>query len=223
MKKWIKYARSLRRDLSVLAGISLFIVVGIELAGTLKWLSAESVSLHLALIVQKLLLSYISSFIFYFLVVHYKSEKEKESINPYIYDECSSITRKRGSIMMALKKEWHGTPTLREVRIALRALHIYEMKTQDSMFKNWLYGMKQLTLKHQSNILRLAPYINPELASLLIDIERCTLFESLDFVGKENFSAMKRWDYMAQDILDYIALCDKLDAYILKNKRSYIS
>ena len=90
MKELYKYIKNIKRLLLILLLISFVGYFTIEL-----WLNSYKEIFKgankIGQFFSNLCISYISAFIFYFIVVHIKSEKDKENINEYVGIKVSEI------------------------------------------------------------------------------------------------------------------------------------
>ncbi len=103
MKRYSRYFRTMRTELQVLLCLALLTIFLIEFV-----LSLIPELFHggaaLGTIISRICLSYVSSYIFYFFVVHSKSQRDKENIYGYIAKKSDSIVGDAKSLIASLKK-----------------------------------------------------------------------------------------------------------------------
>jgi len=89
-KRWIQYFTSVRTEINFILGACLTTVIAIDFIFS-NVPEVFQGGAKLGAIVDRLCLSYISSYIFFFLVVHIKSQKDKENLYPYIAQKTDRI------------------------------------------------------------------------------------------------------------------------------------
>ena len=90
MSKIFQYFKTVRNDLKYILYTALFLYILIEFFLS-EYSEIFPFGYKIGQLISKLSISYISAFIFYFIVVHIKSEKDKENINEYVGHKIYSI------------------------------------------------------------------------------------------------------------------------------------
>ena len=111
------YFRKVKKELKVLFFFSIVLYFIIEL-----WLRNYPELFHGAGKVgdffSRLSLSYISAFIFYFLVVHIKSQKDKENINEFVGHEVYQIITCGHLLIQPLQQKFNKDHTFKDLKFA---------------------------------------------------------------------------------------------------------
>lgn len=187
MNRWIKYIISVRAELNILLILCFIIIFIIEfIFANIPELFYGSAKV--GVIVDRLCLSFVSSYIFYFVVVHLKNQKDKENIYQYIANKTYQIIGDGKSVFLALKTEakyeFGGDyPSLNDIEEICKAVNPYGQAPlilgQLRNYANWLQflvyymnrteeGIKKIYIKMQ--------FLDSDYLKLIINIQDSTYF-----------------------------------------------
>ncbi|WP_165727950.1 hypothetical protein [Pseudoalteromonas sp. 31A1] len=141
-------------------------------------------------------LSFITSYIFYYVVVYRKELKDKENISTYIYTVLFRITSRNNILIDNIFNNIFDPPDIKvagnisynEMKVILSKVDTNSVIT-DLKFESigegitWLEYLKFYSLNVQKDInklLNLLPYLDSELAKLLIELDDSALFRLID-------------------------------------------
>ena len=180
----------------------------------------------------RLSLSFLASYVFYFVVVHYKSYRDKQNLYPYVRGYTASILNKYEGLFNALKGaayndyEKHTYKTLNELSIDSieeTLLHI-DVRTSAPLFSahlgrnlNWIeylvYTSNEIE-KSIDDLLLVSSHLDSELIKILFHIKVSSLFYlsrnlSTNLLGLKdnNFAVIKK------DFYDFHLYCKSLADY----------
>ncbi len=172
----------------------------------------------------KICLSIISSYVFYFLVVHIKSEQDKENIGVFVSGKIKNIISIYKSQICALKKATSNTSE--EVYLEKNEIEsIFTSINPNSEapllmiglgnYANWLQYLdyhKSRTQSHIQKVFLKMPFLESKLVALLAELDDCSHFIALGHTinMQLNNPDMSSW---AGGFYDYSLLCKKLDGY----------
>lgn len=187
---------------------------------------------ELGKIYYKLCLSLIASYIFYFIVVHIKSIKDKENVNIFIANKVSNILNEYTSQIKSLKKEISD-----ESEILYFELHNLENMFEKidpksnaplilgniNNYANWMQFFSYYNKKSQEHIQKVfvhMPFLDSELVKILAHIDDCSHFSIIDLLlnikfGNDNLKSF------ASSFYGYSTLCKELDNYYNKKLLKY--
>lgn len=229
MKSFFEALRSVRKDLSVL----LLISVSVHLSIVLYLVHIPELfpgAYELGQFVSKVTISYISGFIFYFIVVHLKSVKDKAQVNEYIGHEVYGIITSGHLLIQPLMQKSEGKATFRY----LDKMELNELLSQiDPLAKEsplsrgderatwveWYAFEIQSTQEHLVNIFQRFPYLDAELIKILSGIQHSLLIKQFDFL-MSNAKGSSMAIYELQ-IHMYMTLLKELEAYAEKHLKPY--
>ena len=229
MKNLLKALKSVRKDLSTLLLISIVVYLSIVLY-LVHIPGFFPGAYELGQFVSKIAVSYISGFIFYFIVVHLKSVKDKEHVNEYVGHEVFGIITSGHLLIQPLMQKVDKKATFRY----LDTKELYELLSQiDPLAKEsplsrndesatwveWYAYEIQSTQKHLVNIFQRFQYLDAELVKLLTRIQHSLLITQFDFLvshAKGNTLAI----FQAQ-IEMYMNLLKELEEYAQKHLKPY--
>lgn len=228
MKKyfWFRLIISLRKDLGIIFIITLSTIFLLDF-----WLINVSELFHgaekLAGIIYKLCLSYISAFIFYFLVVHFNRQRDKKNTYGYVVQKTDKIISCATTLILEMKKATKITfegkyPTERELIEMCKLINpnanaplILFAPGDTGRYANWIQYLDEL--KRQSNeatkrIFLQMPFLDSDLINILASIEDCNHFNGLKYmlivpVKNPNLTGFQ------SSIAEYFKLVNNLEIY----------
>jgi hypothetical protein len=230
MRYW-KYIRSLRIELVFLFTISLTTIFLIDfwLINIPELFNGGS---KLGVVIYRLCLSFISAFIFYFLVVHIKHQQDKDNLYAYISKKVSMVIGSgigmANEIAKANDIKLEGKfPTKEQLTEICKTINPYSkapllLGGLDN-YANWLQYFdyyKQRSNDATQKVYVKIHFLESELVKLLADLEDCSHFIVLKHVlgtqmKNDNLTAFE------SGIWDYFELVKKLDTYYLKHLVRY--
>jgi|WetSurMetagenome_2_1015567.scaffolds.fasta_scaffold05563_3 hypothetical protein len=238
MKHWLKiYVYTLRSCLLWLLVIAVSSIFIIDL-----WLKSipapNSFFFVCGIFVHDLSISYISSLIFYFIVVHYNRQKEKTILYKHIghlfyliIDDGKSIF----SDMLKKKKSDFDLNDLTEelIKNMCSNTNPYDnspiLAWTGNTYLNWLLYLEEKRMrmeKFRNSILVQMPYLEAEFVGILNQFSDCEFFDGIDFMVKiyrEGKLANKDFNNGIEDsFINYYKLLVKSIDYYNKEFKNYI-
>ena len=219
----IKYITSVRPAINI---VLLFAIVSIVIME--GWLNSipELVSWgsEFGEVYFKICLSIISSYVFYFIVVHVKSVQDKENIGVFVSGKVRNVIGDYKSQINELKKAANNTSESEylekgEIESIFKSIN---PKSQAPLllgglgnYANWLQYLDYHKSRSQGFIQKVfikMPFLETELVSLLAKIDDCTHFMVLGHTANRqlNNTDMEAW---ASGFYDYALLCKELENY----------
>jgi hypothetical protein len=189
MRNLFKYLKKVRRDLLLLLGVALTTHLLIEVvfnnyAGLFKGAHA------LGQFFSRISLAYVTSFIFYFVVVHLKSERDKENINEYVGKKVYDILTSARLLIQPLLQKNNSKATFRymqkkELTELLRSIKRDEKEApliigeQNATWVQWYEYLKKSTEDSISEIFARYNHLDTKLIKRLTRIHRSLFFLSI--------------------------------------------
>jgi hypothetical protein len=183
-------------------------------------------------IFYKICLAYLTAYIFYFLNVFIKSQKDLNEVNFYIGRLVTNITLDNFIIIHQLckssgiqKSNKYLTET--EIKIITSILTINEGPKEgpDDIIKtNWFQFLKYYKVRTENNINKILSrsiYLDSKLVSLLSDIEDSALFIDIEYKAIFEESS-DNLSFMASHLYNYFETIKKLETYYLDKLYPYI-
>jgi hypothetical protein len=172
-------------------------------------------------------LTWVASYVFFYINVHLKALREKETLRPFLYTYTLRVVGDTMSIILTLKRatnedidseaantDYKGLwPSLEETRRMCGAVNRASQAPQFA--GNWLEFLayqKRRTEHHLSRIYTATPFLNAEHLQILMDLENCSYLNFLAFEvsrgpGDGDFS------HMAKELHDYFERARRLHEY----------
>lgn len=216
------------KGLSIIAGFCLAIVLIIDFT-TIKFQELiEGTGARTETLIYTLCISYIASYIFYFLNVYLKEKKERNSILPLLANDVILIIVNNQSIINALKQQpinssLKDLPTQEEFKQLLK--EVDPKKNAPMFYENrpWIYlfhNRRKSTLDKIDKIFSLGKHVDDQLRAILFKMQR-SLYLSEDYAF--NSSSCKK-DNLAEYSLvfyNYFELIQELLEFYEKNLKKY--
>lgn len=178
-------------------------------------------------------ISYLTAFIFYFLVVHIKEENDKNKIYPYILNKVSVIVKSGSELFKRFSdgsKITYSTkfPSTEIVMEMCKNLHIKDQAPiiTGGQYGTWMHFIKSTrnyNLQTIESIKSKMIYLEPELIVLIANIEENNLFSLVDVVIQTNNMVGGNQDLTIfhPGLMKYIENLSALDKYLGSNLVRY--
>lgn len=229
MKKIFKYFLTVNR--SLLFGLvgALFIYFLIELV--LNNYSELFPGAHtVGQLFSILSISYIASFIFYFIVVHIKSEEDKENINEYVGYKVYSIITSAHLFIQPLqqtkdKKAKFEDLDLANLKTLLRSINRnskdapYIINDQNATWLQWFEYLKESTQSNIKEIFVRYNHLDSKLIRLVTRIENSMFFYQWDLLY--NFQYDSTFGIYELQIKSYLTHIKELEEYAEKHFKKH--
>lgn len=224
MKKRLKLFTTLRKDITLLFFICIITIICIDF-WLIEVIEFFNCGYKIGLIVEKLCLSYISAFIFYFLVVHIKTQKEKANIHNYIRAKVYTVINCCVLSLKELSKASNVSlsekyPTEEELNLIFKSINPNSkaplmLSNKQGDFANWIEYFEYYRQRSKSateKIFLKMPFLDTKLVNLLAKIDDCTHFYSIKTGVNIRFSNTDLASWQSS-FLDYIKLIIELEIY----------
>ena len=228
---YCRYIKSTRPELLILFVVAFLTLVFIDF-----WLinipEVFAGGSKLGQIIYRLCLSYISAFIFYFLVVHVKNQKDKENLYSYIAKKVRMVIGAAKGIAGAMAKEANvelsgDFPTKLELSKICKGINPNGKAPMLlgvlGNHANWLQYFD--TFKRRSNeatekVFLKMQFLDSRLVNHLAKVEDCTHFT---LISQVQFLPITNTDLCGfeSSILEYFQLVENLDEYYQKKLKAY--
>ena len=193
LKRWIKYFTSVRTEINVLLGACLINVILIEFVFS-NVPELFQGGAKLGAIVERLCLSYISSYIFFFLVVHIKSQKDKENLDQYIAQKTYRIIGDAKIVIKAFKQETSYQledryPTSSDVQKMCGLINphgqaplVFGHLGNYATWLQYLNNFKRRTEESISRIYLKMQFLDSDYLRLVVNIQDCGHFSTINML-----------------------------------------
>lgn len=228
----LKLIKSIRKDLMLFFIVALITVCIIDF-----WLSditeLFSGGYKLGQITYKLCMSYISAFIFYFLVVHIKQQKDKENLYLYVSKKVHIINSSASGLISAISKASKITltekyPSKEELEIICKSIdpntNAPLILGPQNNYANWIQYFnysKKRSNNATEKVFRKMPFLDTELVNILARIEDNTFFLVLDHFLLDMPIQNKDITVFKQCLFSYFELIKELEKYADKKLFNY--
>ena len=222
VKKCVKFVLAVPLPVNIALLISIFTL-------TLLVLLKTNIQLHSELysVLYRLSLSIISSYVFYFIVVHIKSQRDKKNIHrvidSYINRILTDYRFQKNGISRSVDFEFSDEfPKLEEIKECFSQVLPYGeaplYNPQLGRSVTWLdcfYSLRNKSCEAIEKILRKSDYIDSKLVSILDDIENNNHFAFSKVMPNlpHRNESLENW---AEGFLDYTEKVKKLHEYRVK-------
>lgn len=173
-------------------------------------------------IYYRVCLSMIASYVFYFIVIHLKSIKDKENVNKFISFKVSNILSTYNTQINEIKKLSNNIDEKK----------YFKLEELEKLFKNinpnaqaplilgtkyatWMQYFQYNNKRTQKNINKIfvqMPFLDSELVDILAHIEDNHHFDIIDLISSLQFNN-KSMESFASSFDRYANLCQKLEVY----------
>lgn len=184
-------------------------------------------------IIYKLSMSYISAFIFYFLVVHIKVQNDKYTVYPFVKLMVSRIINQATITIESMSKASQVKvvgkfPTIDEMKELCKGINPYAdaplvFSGKQTIQANWLqyfeYGKNQND-KLTQKIFAHLPFLDAELVTLLVKIQNNSHFSTIAMFSN-TLIGNKDLEYFQDGFTEYLNLVLELQEYSKRKLDKY--
>jgi hypothetical protein len=132
-------------------------------------------------LLYELCLAFLASYVFYFVVVHLKRQRDREALRPFLYRYTNSIVDDANLICWKLaqasKTDFDGDfPPTPDVTVTMCKSVDPTSKVPGMFIVQWfelLEVRRRLTKESSANIYTAAPFLEPEHLKRVIDVDTC--------------------------------------------------
>lgn len=233
MGKSLLLFRTLRKDITILFFVCIATIICIDF-----WLKnipeLFNGGAKIGEIVEKLCLSYISAFVFYFLVVHIKAQKDKSNIYNYVTKKVYMVIGCCWGLLNELSKAANITlvdkyPTDEELTTICKSINPNSpapllLSATSNTYANWVQYFdyyKQRSNGATEKVFLKMPFLDTKLVNILAKIEDCSHFNFLRAII--NTMPIRNTDLTSfqKTFSDYIKLIKELEEYADKKLKDY--
>lgn len=227
----LQLLKTLRKDITFLFFICVTTIIGIDF-----WLKNIPEFFNggakIGDIIYKLCLSYISAFIFYFLVVHIKAQKDKANLYQYVEKKVYMVIGSCWGLITELAKAANITvsdkyPTSDELEIICKNINPKSnaplLLININRYANWIEyfdHQKQRSNDATEKIFLKMPFLDTKLVNILAKIEDCSQFMMLKHILVMPFSNTDLTSFQ-KSLADYFNLVKELEKYADKKLKDY--
>jgi hypothetical protein len=232
MKRWILFFSLVRPVLYWLLALSILIVVAIDF-WLINYQEIFKGGAAFGPIVEKLCLSYISAFIFYVVVVHYKNVKDKFAIYRFIIPKLKNIilntlnvfNQMAKSTSMSLAEKYPS-----EIELIEMCKKINPNKGPiivigpNTFVTNWIQFLnyhKDLSEKSIDDIIALSPFVDTELLRELMTIKNSEYFRKIGPIDLRVNIPSDDFLFVEAELWEYLGLVKELESFYEDNLMSY--
>ena len=229
----LKLIKSLRRDLGFIFLGALAIILTIDL-----WLidipEFFTKGYELGQVIYRLCLSYISAFIFYFLVVHIKQQKDKQNLYSYVAAKVDTILSEAENLIKEMSKaagvQLVGKyPSNEELQDFSRNIDPHSnaplLISGPGNYANWIQYFENSTRHSKKAIQKIftqMPFLETELVSILSNLEDAPHFWIWSLIIPTMHTHQLQFTDTGKDTFSkYFELIQQLETYSDKKLAKY--
>ena len=229
MKKFWKLFKKVRTSLLTILAISLATNLSIELVFK-NYHEIFPGAGKIGDLLSRLSVSYISSFIFYFIVVHTKSENDKENVNEFIGHNVYSIITCAHLFIQPLQqvkedKARFENLDLKQLKRLLASINRYDKKApliingESGTWLQWFEYLKESTEKNFKIIFLRYSHLDSKLIKILSRIEASMFFSQWNLLYTyDHDETFGMYEFQIRTFLKHIK---DLEEYANKNLKQY--
>lgn len=229
MKKMYYYFRRVRMDLKVILAVAIASYFCIELWFN-NYPELFSGAGKVGEFFSRLCVAYVSGFIFYFIVVHIKTERDKENVNEFVGHQVYQIITAAHLMVQPLMEKFDKTSRFRYLETAelnklLQSIDRtaeeapYIIKGRNANWIEWYEYLKASSESHVRLILARYPHLDSKLIKILTRIENSVFFTQFDRLY--DFSYDKSFGIYQLQIGMYLSHVRDLEEYANKNLKKH--
>ncbi|MGA2298651.1 MAG: hypothetical protein ABSG15_13980 [FCB group bacterium] len=231
--KLFKNLITLRKDLTLIFFISILTIILMDF-----WLNnipeIFNGASKIGQIIYNICFAYVSAFIFYFLVVHIKIQKDKDNLYGYISINVAHVIGQANAVVLELSKSSNITlkskyPTEEELNLILKSIVAASnaplLLGYNGPYANWIQYLnywRDRSNRFSNNVLSKMQFLDSELISILTEIEDCSYFNTLSNFIHINFINydLKIFDKIFYEYLNKIKELENYYDEYLENYRN---
>lgn len=188
---------------------------------------------QLGQIIYKLSMAYISAFIFYFLVVHIKQQKDKDNLYPYVAKKVQMVIENGFDLISVLAKASNNSiankyPSTIELEAICKSINpnanapllLGGLGNYASWVQYFVYS-KNRSNEETGKILNKMPFLEAELVNILAKIEDCSHFATVNLLASYMPIKNKDLTNFQTSISEYFELIKQLEQYANKYLAKY--
>lgn len=231
----IKDILEIRKDLLFCFVISLLLIVIIDFGAT-DLFAGLNIYLKLCTVIYNICLSYVSAFIFYYLVVHIKNQKDKRNLNAYISKYVFFIINQAKSTIKHLSKESkihisNEYPNDDELSLICKEIKIHSESplikgiTNKFIYSTWfeyLHYEGYLISNNADKVLSKIQFLDSELVKKISLVRDCQLFEVVNNLIRYPMDNIELTNFKNQ-VYTYLENVKELDQYYRKHLIKYFN
>jgi len=222
----------MRTELQVLLGLTLATISLIEfvLSHIPEFFQGGAA---LGTIISRICLSYVSSYIFYFFVVHAKSQRDKDNIYGYIAKKSDRIIGNAKSLIGSLKTESKHDfeseyPNLDDTQEMCKLVNPHGQAPlvlgRLGNYANWIQYLDYYRTRTEETIVKVytqLPFLDSDYLKLIVAIEDCTHFMVISSVA--GHMPIKNTDLSAfsKGMQEYFESVKALEEYAKRKFQNY--
>ena len=229
MRKIIKYFFKVRTDLQTLLVTAILTYFLIELCFN-NYQEIFTGANKIGQFFSKLSISYISAFIFYFIVVHIKNEKDKENINEYVGHKVYDILTSAHLFVQPFlkienKKASFEDLDINKLRTLLNSIQRnskdapYIIDGENGTWLDWWEYLKDSTFKSFNQIYNRYNHIDTKLIKILTRLENSLFFTQWNMLYVNEYD--KTFGLYSEQIKMYLSQVKDLQEYADKHLSEY--
>ncbi len=232
MSKFLRLIKTLRKDISVLFIICIVTIFAIDfwLKGIPEFFNGGA---KIGDIVYKLCMSYISAFIFYFLVVHIKAQKDNENLYAYVTKKVYMVIGSCLGLINEMAKASNITlndryPNDVELTTICKSIDPHAnaplLLGGIGNYANWIQYIdyqKKRSIASTAKIFAKMPFLDTTLVRLLTNIEDSSHFMVMD--GMVQMMPLRNQDLTSfqKTMADYFVSVKALEDYAENKLKSF--
>lgn len=220
---WRVYISTVNRVLFALFSVSIFVLVAHDVlfAG---WPELFVGGAALWNLFYQLCLAFAASFIFYFVVVHRKEQREKETLRPFLHRYTGYLVEDAKEIAQKLKEASSYNPaggfppTLDDVFHMCQAVSPFH-RTPGLSWVKWHEFLAHRSNRTKENITRIyaaTPFLDPEHLQRIMDLDNSVYFKRLE-VFIQNRAEHESLSIISDQLHEYLVLAKCLEEYAYTN------
>jgi len=220
---WRVYISTVNRVLLTLFGISILVLVAHDIifAG---WPELFVGGAALWNLFYRLCLAFAASFIFYFVVVHRKEQREKQTLRPFLYQYTGYLVEDAREISEKLKEATSLNladdfpPTLEEAFKMCKAVSPCD-RVPGLFTVTWhefLSFRSNRTKRNLTGIYAATPFLDPEHLQRIMDLDNSLYFRKVE-VFIRNRAHHESLSIISDELYEYLDLAKRLEEYAQTN------
>lgn len=216
------------KGLSIIAVLCLAIVLTIDFSSFKIPELVNGTGTKFETLIYTLSISYLASYIFYFLNVYLKEKKERKSIFPLIANNVISILVNNQSIINALKQQpinssLKDLPTLNEFKELLKKVNPKQNAPMYYKGESWIFlfqNRRESTLKTIDKIFASGKYVDDHLRMILLKMQSSLYLRGDYAFNSDNCEKESLTEYSLV-FYKYFELIQELREFYDKNLKKY--